>query len=105
MPRQRTANKHLPRNMVKRGPSFYFVTGGRYVNLGRDYPQALIKYAGMVGERPGIHALADLLAAYIEARRSKLSAATIAATASTAGSPNARTPRWPDRRAATYRPT
>lgn len=78
MPRQRTANKHLPRNMVKRGPSFYFVTGGRYVNLGRDYPQALIKYAGMVGERPGIHALADLLAAYIEARRSKLSAATIA---------------------------
>lgn len=78
MPRQRTANKHLPRNMVKRGPSFYFVTGGKYLNLGRDYSQALIKYAGMVGERPGVHSLADLLAAYIEARRSKLSPVTIA---------------------------
>lgn len=78
MPRQRTANKHLPRNMVKRGPSFYFVTGGRYVNLGRDYPQALIKYAGMVGEKPGVNTVADLLAAFIEDRRRICAPATIA---------------------------
>jgi len=78
MPRQRTANKHLPRNMVKRGPSFYFVTGGKYLNLGRDYSQALIKYAGMVGEKPGVNTVADLLAAFIEDRRRICAPATIA---------------------------
>lgn len=78
MPRQRTANKHLPRGMVKRGPSYYFRSKGAYLNLGHDYPQALIKYAGLVGERPGIHTLADLLASYIEARRATLAPATIA---------------------------
>jgi integrase len=77
MPRQRTANKHLPRNMVKRGPSYYFVTSGNYTNLGRDYPKALIAYAGLVGETPELGTVADLLAAYIETRRATLSPITI----------------------------
>jgi integrase len=64
--------------MVKRGPSYYLRSGGAYVNLGHDYPQALIKYAGMIGERPGVHTLADLLASYIEARRATLAPSTIA---------------------------
>lgn len=77
MPRKRTSNLHLPANMVKRGPTYYFQTRGQYTNLGRDYSAALIQYASMVGERHKIMAVADLLAAYIEARRGKLAPATI----------------------------
>ncbi len=77
MPRKRTNNRHLPANMVKRGPSYYFQTKGKYTNLGRDYSSALIHYSGMVGERPRIMTVADLLTAYIEDRRGKLAPATI----------------------------
>ncbi len=77
MPRPRKRNRHLPRNMVKRGPSYYFVHCGKYTNLGRDYPKALIQYAGMVGERPEVRTVADMLAAYIESGRARFTPATV----------------------------
>lgn len=43
--RPRKKDRHLPACMYQRGPSYYYVTGGKWENLGKDYPTALLAYA------------------------------------------------------------
>lgn len=51
MGRKRKHDKHLPRRMYKRGASFYFVhPSGEWEPLGRDYGEALQKWARLAGD-------------------------------------------------------
>lgn len=67
MGRLRKHDGHLPRRMVRRSGTYYFIApAGKWHNLGRDYGQALVQYAGLVGDRPKVVTVRDLLAEYLE---------------------------------------
>lgn len=63
--------------MYKRGPSYYFARGNKWVNLGQDYGRALIQYAGLIGERVQVTTVRDLLAHYLESSATRLKPATL----------------------------
>jgi integrase len=76
--RPRKHNKHLPRGMLQRRGVYYFVRGtAPWLNLGRDYGQALIQYAGLVGERPAVSTVSDAVAHYLESSVRRLKPATL----------------------------
>lgn len=78
MGRQRKHDTHLPRRMMRRSGSYYFITpDGKWLRLGRDYGQALIQYAALVGERPQASTVRDLLAEYLEACATTKAPATL----------------------------
>jgi integrase len=63
--------------MFKRGPSYYFARGNKWINLGRDYGRALIQYAGIVGERVQVTTVRDAVSHYLESSASRLRPATL----------------------------
>lgn len=72
--RPRKKDRHLPQNMYKRGPSYYFrAKDGRWLNLGRDYAGALLEYAKYTssGATAGMPDLIDRVLKHITPRRSK----------------------------------
>ncbi|MEF2156445.1 tyrosine-type recombinase/integrase [Luteimonas sp. FXH3W] len=78
MGRKRTTNIHLPRNMQRKGNTYYFVKDNVWINLGHDYPGALIAYSGLVGERKGVKTFADVAHEMLETRTADLAPATLA---------------------------
>jgi len=61
MGKRRQSNKHLPERMYFKGKSFYYVTmGNKWVNLGRDYSEALMQYAQLI-ESSDIVTVNDLI--------------------------------------------
>lgn len=78
MGRPRKLNRHLPRSMYQRRGAYYYVTpAGVWLPLGREYGQALIKYAGYVGERPTVVTVQQAIAHYLECSASRLKATTM----------------------------
>lgn len=63
--RNRTKNKHLPRRVYEKRGAYYFVgTDNIWQPLGKDYPEALRKYAAILaGDAPG-HTIELLWAKY-----------------------------------------
>jgi integrase len=79
MGRRRKHDRHLPARMYQRRGVYYYVdAGGAWRNLGRDYGAALIRYAEIVGERPQVRTVADLLAQYLEHASGRCKPATMA---------------------------
>lgn len=79
MGRRRKHDRHLPARMYRRGAVYYYAhAGGRWEPLGREYGAALIRYAEIVGERPQVRTVADLLGQYIEDARGRCKPATVA---------------------------
>lgn len=78
MGRLRKHDGHLPRRMVRRSGTYYFIApAGKWHNLGRDYGQALVQYAAVVGDRPQVVTVRDLLAEYLERCVTRTAAATL----------------------------
>lgn len=48
MSRPRTSDLDLPRNVYERRGSYFFVKGGRWINLGRDKKQAIAAGSGFL---------------------------------------------------------
>lgn len=71
--RPRKKDRHLPACMYQRGPSFYYVQGGKWTNLGKDYPSALLQYAKITdtAENKGMPGLIDRVIDHIRPRREK----------------------------------
>lgn len=69
--RPRKKDRHLPARMYQRGPSFYYVEGGKWTNLGRDYPAALLQYAKIAiqDKKAGMDDLIDRVIKHIAPRR------------------------------------
>lgn len=83
MGRRRKHHKHLPVRMQFRRGSYYHVSRDgqkqRWVNLGRDYGDALSKWAVLEGESAATTTtVADALSAYLADRAGRLSARTLA---------------------------
>lgn len=70
MARPRKHDKHLPRGMLRRRGTYYFVRD-KWLNLGKDYGAALVKYAELVGTRPDVRTVRDAVWSYIEAGRTR----------------------------------
>lgn len=64
--------------MYLRAGTYYF-GGPKWINLGRDYGRALIQYAGIVGERPKVTTVSDMIAHYLESSAKRLKPATLEA--------------------------
>lgn len=77
MGRPRKHAKHLPANMLQRHGAYYFVKGGKWLRLSKDYGPALIKYAELAGSPPQVQTVKDAVWSYIEYRKGKLAQATI----------------------------
>lgn len=77
MGRRRKRNLHLPRWMVHRHGAYYMVVRGKYTRLGAEYGPALIRYAELVGGRPEVSTVGDLVASYIATNAQRLAEATI----------------------------
>jgi integrase len=75
--RPRKHDKHLPANMIRRHGAYYFVSGGKWLRLSKDYGAALTQYATFVGTPAVIETIKDAVWDYIEFRRGKLAAATL----------------------------
>lgn len=64
--------------MYQRRGAYYYVTpAGVWLPLGREYGQALIKYAGYVGEKPAVVTVQQAIAHYLECSASRLKASTM----------------------------
>lgn len=67
MGRPRKHNKHLPRGMLQRRGTYFYVRGDNpWVNLGREFGPALVRYAGIVGTAPQVTTVGDAIAHYLE---------------------------------------
>lgn len=78
MGRPRKHNKHLPRGMLQRRGTYYYVRGtASWINLGREYGSALIQYAGLVGERPTVTTVQQAVSHYLESSANRLKPATL----------------------------
>lgn len=64
--------------MFQRRGAYYFVAKGKWHPLGREYGAALMKYAALVGKPATMNTVKDAVWGYIEHRRPKLAAATLA---------------------------
>jgi len=78
MGRPRKHNKHLPANMQFKHGAYYYTGGDGWLPLGRVYSNALTKYAGLLGTPSAVRTVKDMVWAYIEHKRPKLAASTIA---------------------------
>jgi integrase len=80
MGRPRKHDKHLPRHLMQRRGAYYYVIGGVWSPLGRDYGEALRTWADLEGRQvPKGRTVADALAYYIIARTPDLSPKTVEA--------------------------
>lgn len=82
MGRKRTRQTHLPRHLMTRSGSYYYVTRvdgkQRWMALGNDYSDALRQWALLEGQtRKPVLTVADALAHYLDDRGSKLAARTL----------------------------
>ncbi|HZF98300.1 MAG TPA: tyrosine-type recombinase/integrase [Pseudoxanthomonas sp.] len=77
MGRPRKHNKHLPENMILRHGAYYFIKGGKYLPLSKDYGPALVKYAEIIGMPAKVSTVKEAVWHYIEHKRGKLAKATI----------------------------
>lgn len=78
MGRPRKTNRHLPRSMYQRRGAYYFVDpAGKWHPLGKEYGGALIKYAGLVGNKPTVTTVQQAVAHYLESSAHRLRPATI----------------------------
>lgn len=81
MGRKRTSQTHLPRHMLQRRGAYYHVTREgkqqRWLPLGRDFGEALRKWAELEAETRPALTVADLLAAYIVERTGERSEKTL----------------------------
>jgi integrase len=78
MGRPRKHNKHLPRSMLQRRGTYFYVRGDQpWINLGKEYGAALIKYAAIVGERPTVKTVAEAVTHYLESSAKRLKPATL----------------------------
>lgn len=57
---------HLPQSMFQRHGAYYFVKGGKWLHLSRDYGAALTKYAELVGSPAKVTKVRDAIWTYIE---------------------------------------
>lgn len=71
--RPRKKDRHLPACMYQRGPSYYHVKNGKWVNLGKDYPAALLQYAKITNSDAvgGMAGLIDETLRHIEPTKAK----------------------------------
>lgn len=67
MGRRRIHDRHLPERMHLRGPSYYFIQYGsnRWINLGRDYVQAMAEYAELTSRDTPCRTIGDLIDRYL----------------------------------------
>lgn len=68
MGRRRKYGKHLPRRLYERAGTYYYVEKGtgKWINLGRDYGEALAEYGRLVaGSNPRSRKMADLIDRYM----------------------------------------
>lgn len=78
MGRPRKHNKHLPRGMLQRRGTYFYVRGKLpWVNLGKEYGPALIQYAGIVGDSPKVTTVQEAVAHYLESSAHRLKPATL----------------------------
>ncbi|ALN84918.1 phage integrase family protein [Lysobacter capsici] len=81
MGRRRKKDLHLPRGMLLRSGTYWYVRGkDAWVKLGREFGPALVKYAALVGEKPTVTTVQHAVAHYIEwasTRRRPIAAATL----------------------------
>lgn len=77
MPRPRKTNRHLPAGMYQRAGTYYHVTGGRWVNLGRDFAEALAKYAAANRGEHVLRTVGDAVTAYLADAAGRLKPATM----------------------------
>lgn len=71
MGRPRKHDKHLPQSMYRRRGAYYYVKGGKWHPLGRDYGKALTQYAQLVGQPQEARTVRDLLWGCIEHAQSR----------------------------------
>jgi integrase len=64
MGRKRVNNLGLPPRLYKRGPSYYFDQRPGWLNLGRDYYEALAKYAKLMARKSRRGTVGELLDEY-----------------------------------------
>src|SRR5690606_4968816 len=80
MGRPRKHNRHLPARMQLRRGAYYYVVGGVWSPLGRDYGEALRLWAEHEGRTVAKgNTVADALAYYLHARGPELSQRTMEA--------------------------
>lgn len=77
MGRRRKHDRHLPERMFRRRDAYYFVSGGKWHPLGKDFGPALLKYAELVGEPVKITTVRDVLSHYLETAAKRLKPATL----------------------------
>lgn len=77
MPRPRKTNRHLPAGMYQRAGTYYHVTGGRWINLGRDFADALAKYAAANRGEVALRTVGDAITAYLADAAGRLKPATL----------------------------
>lgn len=71
MGRPRKHDRHLPANMMRRHGAYYFVKGGKWHPLSKEYGAALKAYADFVGKPVVIKTVKDAVWAYIENARTR----------------------------------
>jgi integrase len=64
--------------MQRRHGAYYFVSGGKWLRLAKDYGPALVQYAALVGSPPQVRTVKDAVWHYIEHKTGKLAPATLA---------------------------
>lgn len=80
MPRPRKHNTHLPRSMQFKHGAYYFLAGGKWLPLGKEYSAALRQYADLIGAPRTRLTISDMMTAYLSngrTRKKPLSPATI----------------------------
>ena len=77
MGRPRESNKHLPANMQRRHGAYYYVRRGKWTRLAKDYGQALVKYAALVGSPVIVATVKDAVWHYIESGKGRLADKTL----------------------------
>lgn len=78
MARPRKHNKHLPRGLLQRRGTYFFVRSDQpWRNLGKDYGKALIEYASLVGESPRIETINQAVTQYLQDSAGRLKPATL----------------------------
>lgn len=63
--------------MFQRRGAYYYVKGGKWHPLGRDYGAALTQYAQLVGNPVRVQTVRDAIWHYIESSRARLAPATV----------------------------
>ncbi|ABO22866.1 tyrosine-type recombinase/integrase [Shewanella loihica] len=66
MGRRRKSDNHLPPKVYQRSGSYYFVDkDGKWIKLASSYPEAMVKYAEIVGDVGNLVTVSDLLDRYL----------------------------------------